>query len=61
LFIHLDCGRDKEKAGQAGLYHPVVIQAIAEGAKTPKSCVTLVCAATKAQPLSAYRIMRFFD
>jgi hypothetical protein len=45
LFIHLALGGDsggEKKAGQAGLYHPIVIEAIAEPAKPPKSCATLV-------------------
>src|SRR5436305_7447746 len=42
LFISFR-GRERRKAReQAGLYHPNVIQAIAEPAKPPKSCATLV-------------------
>src|SRR3954447_7541615 len=40
--LFIDIGKRRKRAGE-GLYHPPVTHAIAEPAKPPKSCVTLVC------------------
>ena len=47
LFIEI---RKEEKEWEQGLYHPAVVQAIAEPRKPPKSCVTSPKAANLRPP-----------
>src|SRR6266568_2455923 len=57
LFISIR-GRERGRAGeQAGLYHRIVIQAIAEPAKAPKSCAMLVSTAPAAGDLAMIYVL----
>jgi hypothetical protein len=49
-----------DAVGQEGLYHPIVMEAIAERGETYKSCVALLHASRFA-PAPAHRNMRFFS